>query len=307
MQYLGQRPTVTDGGHFNGFWDHLIGRYVLTTPYPETALSFMKAQNVSYLLIDQTDLGKYGAYSKIGGDNNNDRFSSLPLITSDPSKIQETSKGIIRLYEGGWGVDQDILYKNNKSEIFLPGPIYDKIGNPKYSSYIGGVLLETTKDKNITKIEQPTGIFIYQGKQIKIPMRYAYYKGKVLDFKSGINALFFIMPRVYQSKQGIKIDETGSGIYLSPKVLKSLFAQLYLLNDSFNEYPSVKIAHIEPNPFVYSLNKQGISLGNFLDYHGFRGPIKIWKIEENNSIIARPEFLRPKGTYAEFDNLTFIR
>ena len=33
----------------NDFWDHLIGRYLLTTPNPETALSFMKAQNVSYL------------------------------------------------------------------------------------------------------------------------------------------------------------------------------------------------------------------------------------------------------------------
>jgi asparagine N-glycosylation enzyme membrane subunit Stt3 len=27
-QYLGERPTVTDGGHANTFWDHLIGRYV---------------------------------------------------------------------------------------------------------------------------------------------------------------------------------------------------------------------------------------------------------------------------------------
>ena len=26
IQYLGERPTVTDGGHSNSYWDHLIGR-----------------------------------------------------------------------------------------------------------------------------------------------------------------------------------------------------------------------------------------------------------------------------------------
>ena len=65
VQYMGERPTVTDGGHGNGYWDHLIGRYLLTTPNPNSALSFMKTQNVSYLLIDPTDIGKYPAYSSI--------------------------------------------------------------------------------------------------------------------------------------------------------------------------------------------------------------------------------------------------
>ncbi|RLG10675.1 hypothetical protein DRN73_07250, partial [Candidatus Pacearchaeota archaeon] len=66
VEYLGKRASLTDGGHYNAYWDHLVGRYLLTTPYPETALSFMKAQNVSYLLIDPTDIGKYPAYSSIG-------------------------------------------------------------------------------------------------------------------------------------------------------------------------------------------------------------------------------------------------
>ena len=41
VQYLGERPTIADGGHGNSFWDHLIGRYVLTTAKPEAALSFL--------------------------------------------------------------------------------------------------------------------------------------------------------------------------------------------------------------------------------------------------------------------------
>lgn len=49
IQTLGERPTVTDGGHQNGWWDHTTARYLLTTPKPETAMSLMKTHNVSYL------------------------------------------------------------------------------------------------------------------------------------------------------------------------------------------------------------------------------------------------------------------
>jgi len=76
VQYLGERPTVTDGGHAVGYLDHLIGRYVLTAQNPNTSLSFMKSHNVSYLLIDPTDLGKYPAYSKIGSDETNKRSNN---------------------------------------------------------------------------------------------------------------------------------------------------------------------------------------------------------------------------------------
>jgi len=34
VQTLGERPSVTDGGHGIPYWDHLVGRYLLTTPYP---------------------------------------------------------------------------------------------------------------------------------------------------------------------------------------------------------------------------------------------------------------------------------
>ena len=90
VQTIGQRPTVTDGGHFIGYWPHLIGRYVLTTPYPEAALSFMKTHDVSYLLIDSTDIGKYGAYSSIGSDaTGEDRLSQIPTMLIDSNKTQK--------------------------------------------------------------------------------------------------------------------------------------------------------------------------------------------------------------------------
>jgi hypothetical protein len=110
VQTGGERPTVTDGGHFNGYWDHLVGRYVLTTPNPATAKSFMKAQNVSYLLIDPSDIGKYSAYSSIGdAENVSDRASWLVTLLSDPSQTQETRNGSTILYTGGTYLDEDLM------------------------------------------------------------------------------------------------------------------------------------------------------------------------------------------------------
>ncbi len=305
VQYLGERATITDGGHSNGFWDHLIGRYVLTTPYPETALSFMKAHNVSYLLIDSTDLGKYPAYSKIGGDEENDRYSAIPVMPVDTSQTRETSTGTIRVYPTGIGVDEDIFYNSDGSEIFLPGPTYDKIGTPTYNSFLIGVMLEIIESENLESMKQPTGIFYYNGQQIQIPLRYVYYNGEITDFNSGIDSVFSIIPMINSDGQGVEVDQVGAGIYLSPKVSKSLFAQLYLLDDAFGNYPELEIAHAESSPVVTSLASQGIYLGEFVYYSGFQGPIKIWKIGETPNIIAREEFTRASGEYAEFDDLKF--
>ena len=110
VQTIGQRPTVTDGGHSIKHWDHLTGRYLLTTPNPETALSLMKTYNVSYLLIDSTDLGKYPAYSSIGSDENGrDRLSNIPLIPLFDT--QETDTGTLKVYQGGTSVDEDMFYE----------------------------------------------------------------------------------------------------------------------------------------------------------------------------------------------------
>jgi hypothetical protein len=308
VQTIGQRPTVTDGGHFIGYWDHLIGRYLLTTTNPNSAMSFMKSHNVSYLLIDSTDLGKYAAFSRIGGNNNYDTSAYMNTMVSDPSNIRETQNSTIRLYQGGVGVDQDIIFNLNGTKIFLPGPTYNDIGDPSYKAFLGGIILEIAKINGSTYSNQPQGIFVYNGQQIYLPIRYLYYQEKITDFKKGVDAVAYILPRIYTNSQGqISFDESGSSIYLSPKVSKSLFSQLYLMDDPLNEYPNIKLAHSEDDLIVTSLKSQGFSTNEFVDYNGFRGPIKIWKIENNNTIIVHPEFLNTSGTYAEFDNLTFVK
>ena len=298
VQYLGERPTIADGGHGNPFWDHLIGRYVLTTPYPETALSFMKAHNVSYLLIDPTDIGKYPAYSKIGSDaTTNDRYSMIPTFILNPSQTQETSEKEIRIYSGGGGfIDEDIIYNDGGKEIFLPSQ----------QTAIGGIILEINKENNLS-FDKVYGVFFYNGEQFRIPLRYVYYNGLLINLGEGLETVVYFIPSVSPSGQGVTINELGAVIYLPPKVTKSLVAQLYLLNDIFNNYPGVNLVHSEPSPLVDSLNNQGLNLNEFVYYGGIQGPIKIWEINHQDNIIAREEFLNLAGDFGGYDNLTFIK
>ena len=90
--------------------------------------------------------------------------------------------------------------------------------------------------------------------------------------------------------------------------MPSLVSQLYLLDNSFKRYNGVNLVHSEDSPVVDSLNKQGLNINSFVYYSGsLQGPIKIWEVNIPDNIIARDEFLRPSGEYAEFDNLTFIK
>ena len=297
VQYLGKRPTVTDGGHFNAFWDHLIGRYLLTTPYPETALSFMKSQNVSYLLIDQTDLGKYGAYSRIGSgidDTANDRYSWIPVMISDPAQIQETRNGTIIIYQGGSLLEDDLIYNHNGVDIFLPG---QKTG-------VAGVIAERNLQGEFVDVKV---VYVYNGQQTALPIKNVYYNGELKEFEEGVNATVRVLPRVTQDAQGVQMDPIGAVAYLSEKTKDSLFAKLYLMNDPLDEYPGVELVHEEHDYVVSTLNSQGANLGELVYFNGFRGPIKIWKIEHQESTLAREEFIRSSGEYAEFDNLQFTK
>lgn len=292
VQTLGKRPTVTDGGHDITYWDHLVGRYLLTTPYPEMALSFMKTHNVSYLLIDPTDIGKYGAYSRIGSDNNSDRFSYIPVMVSNSSRIMESEDGnILRLYEGGIPIDQDIIYKNGNEEIFLP----------KGKAYLGGITLEYSQENNsMISFKQITGVFIYNQKQINIPIRYLYYKGEMIDFKTGIDAGTYIIPGMFGENT---VDNLRAAIYLSPLTFNSLVGQLYILNDPFDKYSTVQLVHSEQDPYINFIASQGVEITDFFYLNDLRGPIKIWKVNYPNNILSKDEFLRTSGDYAEFDNL----
>ena len=297
VQTIGERPTVTDGAHANAWWDHTTARYLLTTPKPETALSLMKTHNVSYLLIDSSDLGKYSAYSSIGSDSNSqDRFSQIPVMVLDPTQTIETSEKETRVYQGATFVDEDIIYNGENGSVFLP------LNN----AYIIGMIVEVAKGSNSLSLKQPIAVFVYNNQQFRIPLRYIYYRGQLVDFSNGIEGIARITQGLSVNGQSVNVDEFGSVIYLSPKVAKGLFAQLYLMEDPFNDYPTIKPAYSQDDPLVADLKSQGLSVDEIIYFQGFRGPIKIWKTEYPENILIREEFLRNTGEYAGLDNLTFI-
>jgi len=292
VEYLGERRTLTDGGHVVTQWDHFIGRYVLTTPHPETAYSFMKTHNVSYLLIDPTDLGKYGAYSRIGsGEKGEDRYSAIPVIPLDSRQTVESADKITMVYSGGMVVFEDIEYVTDADTIFLPA---GKAG-------LGGIIWSLNNEANVTTIGQPMGVYFYNNQRYDIPIKYVQTAGGLIDFGGGLDAVVKIIP----SFDGQSINQWGTAIYLSPRVSKSLFAQLYLLDDAFGNYRGMNIAHKENDALISAIKAQGGVVGDFIYYGGFRGPIKIWEITCPEETLAREEFLRTSGAWGEFDDLEF--
>src|SRR3989339_596397 len=291
IQTMGNRKTVTDGGHSGGDQaDHYIGRYVLTTPNPDSALSYMKTWNVSYLLIDPTDLGKYPAYSSIGGgqDDPNDRYSAIPVMVADSKQTRETANSTFIVYQGGMYLFEDIIYNESGKQIFLPSG----------KAAVIGILLELD---GTNRIKQPEAVYVYNNVQTKIPIRYVYYEGQLIDFKEGLDAVIDIVP----SFEGQGINPLGAAIYLSPKVSKGLFAQLYLLDDAFNNYPTLEIAHVESDMVINSLRSMGYQGGEFIFYQGLRGPLKIWEVNYPEDTKVIPEFKEVLNGYARFDEVFY--
>lgn len=296
VQTLGKRATVADGGHGQGVYDgnHKIGRYVLTTPQPETALSFFKTMDVDYFLIDKTDLGKYPAYSKIGGGNDEegktmDRYSAIPVMLADEKQARETANGMMIVFSGGMYLFEDISYNKNGTNIFLPAG----------KAAVVGIVMNIEGNS----LRQPEVAYVYNNIQTRIPARYVYVNGEIVDFGSGLDVVIDIIPAF----TGTGINQMGAAIYLSQKVSKSLFARLYLMDDAFDEYETLELVHSEDDPVVASMKAQGVSIGDFVYYQGFRGPIKIWDVSDiPERINVVPEFKEaPVGEYGTLDDLDF--
>ncbi len=270
VQSIGNRATVTDGGNAISFWNYWTGRMVLTGPEEKDALEFLYTHNATHLLIDSTDIGKYTAFSSIGSDEDYDRYSWIPVMTTNDQQIQETRNGVIRAYQGGSALDEDIFYKpENRTTIELA----------RGRDAIIGILVESIEDNGTITFKQPKGIYYKQGQQFQIPLRYLYFNGEMIDFETGIEGTAFVIQRLDQVGQQVRKDELGAIIYISPRVMRGLLGQVYLLDDPFNNFPNFKLAHTEPNIIIDNLNSQNMGLRDFVYFQGLQGPIKIWEIE----------------------------
>lgn len=274
VQSIGERATVTDGGNLIVYWNYLTGRYVLTGDNQKESLEFLYTHNATHLLIDSSDIGKYGAFSQIGSDINMDRFSGGPItMLTDPKTMQETKNGTIEIYQGSSYLDEDIYYNNT------------------YVFKENGAVLGLILTKNNGEYMQPVAIYYKSGSQVSIPLRYIYYNKTLIDFKTGINATAYPIQALTQVGQGLSINPTGAVIYLSPRVMKGFLGQVYILDDAQNNFPAFELAHSQPDFILQQVSAQGLSLDEFVYYNGIRGPIKIWNINYTGDEILNPKYL----------------
>ena len=80
---------------------------------------------------------------------------------------------------------------------------------------------------------------------------------------------------------------------------KTQFARLYL----FDETSSFRLVHKESDVILQQLREQGLDVGDFASFQGFRGPIKIWEINYPSDIQYYPEYIKTTGEYGELDYL----
>ncbi|MEK6847069.1 MAG: hypothetical protein AABY16_02795, partial [Nanoarchaeota archaeon] len=220
---------------------------------------------------------KYGAFSSIGSDENYDRRSSISGFVRDDSKTTNYSNGSAYIFYGRMPLDEDLIYEYEGSQIFLP----------RDKTTLAAVQIDLDTNEKIKVIR---GVFIYQDKQYFIPIR-NYYWNNATDLGGGLDAGVFIMPRLAQTEQGDAIEQNGALLYLSPKVVHSQLARLYLYGQ---ETDAFKAVHVEPSPLIQEIRNRGIEIGEFILAEDFIGPIKIWEITYPRDIEFKPEYLETK-------------
>ncbi len=263
VQY-NNRATISDGGNAGGYEvNYFTGRNVLTGQTETEALQYLKTKNVTNLLIVSDEIGKYPAYSSIGSDANYDRYSWITNFILDPQQTQETRNETLYLYRGGFPLDEDFVYE---------GKVY-----PRQSAGIGAIILPLTevKDNNSVtgfNVGQPSVVLIFANQQTRIPLSCVYFNNQKYEFKSGLNGCFRVIP-IFENG---KVNPIGAGLYLSPKVKNSLFAELYLYNKQSENF---KLVYNDDSQIPLAI------------YNGrLIGPYRVWEVNYPNDLKV-PEYL----------------
>ncbi|MBU0894321.1 MAG: hypothetical protein KKB88_02675 [Nanoarchaeota archaeon] len=281
VQSIGNRATVLDGGNAITYWNYLMGRHVLTGDNQKNALEFLYNHNATHLLIDSSDIGKYGAYSSIGSDENYDRYSWIGVFLQDEKQTHETKNQTIYVYSGGSALDEDLIITKDDKEILLPAQ----------QAGAGAIILSVEKKENKTTFSQPYVIMVYQGQQYQVNLRYLSISGEFVDFKSGIEAAIYVFPAMKQQGQSLTSNVLGAAMYISPRLMRGMVAQIYILDDPLKKFQNFELVHSEQNLIIDQLRNQGMNLPEFIYYQGIQGPIKIWEIEYTGEEQIREEYL----------------
>ncbi|MBD3252342.1 hypothetical protein GF386_01275 [Candidatus Pacearchaeota archaeon] len=281
LQSIGNRATVLDGGNAIAYWNYLMGRLVLTGDNQKDSLEFLYNHNATHLLIDSTDIGKYGAFSSIGSDENYDRYSWIGTFLLDEKQTTETNNQTIFAYKGGIALDGDMIIEKDGKEILLP----------KQKSAVLGFIVPFSGKEDSSNMKQPSAIMFYNGVQHKVDLRYIAVGDNFLDFGSGIEACLYIIPKLDQQGNSVSANPMGAAIFLSPKLLKGYLAQKYILDDPFNNFENFELVHTQQSLVIKNLESQGMDLPDLVHFRGIQGPIKIWEIKYTGDEEKRQEYL----------------
>lgn len=272
VQTGGKRATVTDGGNEHGYWNYQIARHVLTGQNETEALEVLAAHNVSHFLIVSDEIGKYTAFSSIGGDESYDRYSWINPFSLNPQQTVETRNSTVYLYQGSYPLDDDFMYQG---QFF-----------PKMAAVIGGFFVPigeaTIQEGNTTRKEivilQPrAALFTNNGQRIDIPLECVYFTGNFFRFpEPGLKGCLKIIPSI----QGQQQNPIGAALYVSEEGMKALWTNLYLFDNKNPLFPAP----------AFELAYDDHGNWPFLIYNGrFIGPHRIWKVNYPKDFVLSEE------------------
>ncbi len=281
IQAFGERATLTDGGNARGEINHLIARHLFMGQNREEVLELLKSHNATHLLISHQELGKYFVISKIGSNETSDLDSSIPaFLAGEPIKGEESENGEVNykyLYDGEFNLDEDLI---------AAGKFF-----PKNSAVARGVILPVrTKDNKILAFGQPQIVILYNGELTEVPLNCVFFNGASYLFNEyGYDGCFRIVPMINSNSES---NTLGIGLFLSPSVKNTAFAQLFLFDknkDSSEEWKGFEK--------IYDEATHGFDLVFLTEYNDFFGSIKIWKLSYDEDIKTNPTYLRTGVDY----------
>jgi asparagine N-glycosylation enzyme membrane subunit Stt3 len=258
-----QRAAVLDGANKIKYWNYLMGRHVLCGQNQTEALEFLKVHDTTHYLIVSDEIGKYTAYSSIGSDKDNDRYSWITTFKMDPQATQETRNETVFVYQGGYVLDDDF--------------IWDEVIYPRGGAGIGAVFLPVQERKtqigNETKvgleIKQPTVALFYQGKRVDLPLECVYFNGEMIKFeKPGLKGCFRLVPTL--TNEGQPDNLFGAGMYVSEEGVNALWTNLYVFEQNNPDYDTSAFKSVYSDSYISHL---ALFRGRLI------GPIKVWEIE----------------------------
>jgi asparagine N-glycosylation enzyme membrane subunit Stt3 len=266
-----ERATVLDGQNKVKYWNHLMGRHVLTGQTQEEALEFLKVHETTHYLIVADEIGKYTAYSSIGANEDNDRFSWISTFSLNPQGTKETKNATVYFYQGGYSLDDDFVWE---------GKIY-----PAREAGVGAVyvpLIQSGSDEDGINVQfqQPSMILVHRGQQVQVPLTCLFVQDQFVRFDGeGYDGCFRLIPAI--GGNGQIENPLGHGLFISEEGRKALWVNLYLFNQKNPEF--------DTSAFKFVYGEDG-TFAPLSIYNGrMIGPHKIWEINYPDDLVISEE------------------